>query len=67
MKNCTWVNCKKSAMRPQIAKDGEVWATLCELHHFKINNFDKSNVKEMLSFWVKAQGGAKKASQRVIK
>lgn len=72
---CTWIDCKKEATVPQISKDGQEWSTLCEDHAKEIDkscdeflhdpNGLKSNIKKMLSSWIKAQGGAKKAAERI--
>ena len=72
MPDCTWVDCTATATCPQLDKGGSPWANLCDAHHVEldnaINNFAKGvtdEPKKMLSCWVKAQGGAKKAAERM--
>ena len=64
---CTWVDCKNEASVPQIAKDGKEWANLCEMHDREINqSIENYDIRRILSGWVKAQGGGKKAAARLI-
>jgi hypothetical protein len=68
---CTWLNCEAKAQYPQISGDGSAWANLCQVHHQEIDDcmikFDSPEYgpKRMLASWVKAQGGAKKAAERM--
>jgi len=63
---CTWKDCDKPATHPQIGSKGIEWANLCEEHNDIIKKaFDDMNkkgspedIKLMLSYYVKAQGGA---------
>lgn len=67
MTKCTWVDCENEATKSQIGKDGSVWANLCESHNGMIENaIVNSDAKAILSYWVKAQGGAKKAASRIL-
>jgi hypothetical protein len=64
---CTWVDCQKDATKPQIARDGQKWANLCEMHDRELEEALKAGVPKVLSAWVKAQGGSTMASERMIK
>jgi hypothetical protein len=65
---CTWVGCRLGARNPQIAKDGEVWANLCDSHDAALSKTIKEfNVKAVLRDWVRAGGGAKKMAARMVK
>lgn len=67
MSCCTWINCESEAKYPQIAEDGDVWANLCDTHNQELDSsLDSTNPKILLSVWVKAQGGAKRAAQRTL-
>lgn len=63
---CTWIDCQASGFYEQKAKDGRVWATLCETHDKLVHAaYESGDVKRILSNWVKAQGGAKAAVSRM--
>ena len=62
---CTWVECGQTASKAQIAKDGQQWADLCPAHDQQLVEAIASGPKELLSAWVKAQGGAAKAAGRM--
>lgn len=63
---CTYVDCKEPGEHQQKAKDGAVWASLCDEHAVLLDNsITSGNQKQILSVWVKAQGGAKKAARRM--
>ena len=65
---CTWVECQNVASVPQIAKDGEQWANLCAAHDAEINaGLEALDAKKLLSCWVKAMGGAKAATRRMMR
>lgn len=69
---CTWVDCQSKAERPQVSKDGEMWANLCVDHDNKFAaDTDIAaptyDVKRMLSSWVKAGGGAEKMAKRMAR
>jgi hypothetical protein len=59
----------------QTATDGEQWAVLCEEHATTLDrNIEDGlkepsvvNVKKLLGSWVKAQGGAKAATKRILR
>lgn len=62
--NCTWVDCSKEAAHPHAGQDGKQWCNLCAEHHDMLESaFVDSNPKKVLSYWVKAQGGAKKVTE----
>lgn len=68
---CTWKDpdfdrCTNHATYPQTANDGSVWANLCNYHHMLMDKEVGSDVKKMLSYWVRAQGGAKAATARMM-
>ena len=64
---CTWEECNEQATRPQLDRDGNEWANLCEKHHNMIEETlgDPKKIPQMLSYWVKAMGGAKAAAARM--
>jgi len=64
---CTWKDCKEKATNPQIAKDGEQWANLCDKHHKQLDVSISKDAKVMLSVWIKAGGGAEKMANRTMK
>jgi hypothetical protein len=65
---CTWVGCAERTTIPQRANDGSIWATLCSAHHEQVErHIREGNAKGILSDWVKAQGGAKKAAARMMR
>ena len=72
MSQCTWQDpakppCSNRGLHPQTAQDGEVWAVLCDEHHEMLDSVIGKDVKKMLSYWVRAQGGAKTASNRMLR
>jgi len=72
MSICTWEGCTCLAQYPQIATDNEVWANLCEVHHKEMKYTLETAMRSdhapiVLSRWIKAQGGAKKAARRMMK
>lgn len=64
--NCTWVECTKDASHPQIGQDGKQWCNLCDEHHQMLQNaYASTDPKKILSYWVKAQGGARKVTDKM--
>ena len=64
MDHCTWVDCNELASHEQKRNDGTSWAKLCEKHHTMVEDALMSmDAKRLLSFWVKASGGAKKMAE----
>ena len=64
---CTWVDCQNDAKHPQHDSNGELWANLCDEHNEQFNiATDSPEPKRLLSVWVKAQGGAKEATKRMM-
>jgi hypothetical protein len=48
---------------PEIANDGKQWANLCVEHDAEMNqSIVAGDVRKLLSDWVKARRGAKKAA-----
>lgn len=67
-KKCTWSMCASEATKDQIAKDGEVWASLCAEHDTALeDSLNGSNPAKLLSLWIKAQGGSARAAERMAK
>lgn len=65
---CTWVDCGRAAAFPQIAKDGEQWANLCAEHNEEIEAaIGALDARKVLGCWVKAMGGSKKATERMMR
>jgi hypothetical protein len=65
--SCTWVDCTASAAHPQVAKDGEVWADLCEIHHRMLEEVIAApDAKQLLKYWIRAQGGAARTFDRTF-
>jgi hypothetical protein len=62
---CTWEDCTEHATKPRIAQDGSKWADLCDQHDRQIQTAIDTGSVSLLSFWVKAQGGAKAAARRM--
>lgn len=69
---CTWVDptnirCPNVGKHNQVAKDGEVWAVLCDRHNSEINkSIEDLSAKKILRDWVRAQGGSKAAARRMM-
>jgi hypothetical protein len=61
---CTWENCNEVATYPQVGKDKEIWANLCQAHHAKLDS-ELLDVKKVLSNWIKASGGAKVMARKM--
>lgn len=66
---CTWKDCNKEGSIPQLDTSKKQWAFLCQEHHDEIESSISSkpfNPKRLLSVWIKAQGGAKAVSERLL-
>lgn len=63
---CTWEGCTRTGGYKQVAKDGQVWATLCGPHHTELDEAMATTPARMIGAWIKAQGGAKAAARRMI-
>lgn len=64
---CTWKDCDGIAKHVQKDNNGKPWAVLCSKHHNEIEEtVKKQDVRGILRCWIKAQGGAKVASDRVL-
>jgi hypothetical protein len=60
MSQCTWVDCKETANHIQKSQNGDVWAKLCEAHHFKLEDAIRyADNGVLMSRYIKASGGAK--------
>ena len=59
MAKCTWVLCEAEATQPQIAKDGEEWANLCQAHHDELDSAGNLplDARKMVRAFILAQGG----------
>ena len=63
---CTWSDCTAEGTKPQTGRDGSVWATLCEGHNEKLEAAIVSgDAKKLMGAYIKAQGGAKAAADRM--
>lgn len=63
---CTWENCRAYATKKQIATDGEQWANLCDEHAKMLKEgVAGGNPAKIVYAWIKAQGGSKKATERM--
>ena len=75
MIRCTWQDppdkdCTAEAMHPQVAKDGEVWANLCDAHDKELNDVittEPFSAKRMLRNWVRAAGGSMRMTKRMMR
>lgn len=58
---CTWLECNKQAVCPQLDRYKNIWADLCQEHHDLLDDTlgDPNKIPAMLSYWIKAQGSAK--------
>lgn len=65
MAKCTWEGCTSIGEYKQVAKDGEVWATLCFIHHTELDEAVGTTPARMILAWIKAQGGSKAAARRM--
>ena len=63
MNRCTWEGCAEVSTHPQLDRNGAMWADLCLHHHTELADSMVASVPKMLSAWVKAKGGAKKAAE----
>ena len=65
--NCTYIDCVKIAV--YFPKDGKPGFALCNNHKKELEEFNTIkpfDVKKLIGFWVKAQGGAQKAAERMM-
>ena len=64
---CYWKDCTDRATQPQLDRDGRRWSSLCGKHHLELEEAIASmEPKRLLKAWVLAQGGAKKATERML-
>jgi hypothetical protein len=72
---CSWKDCGHIGKHRQKATDGDEWAYLCDEHVAKVDGAvdaalkdpSEANIKALLGSWVRAQGGAKAATKRVLR
>ena len=66
MSTCTWIDCREDGAHERRARDGRVWAVLCHGHDIELSEALHNGLPaQICSSWVKAQGGAKKAAERM--
>ena len=66
-RTCTWLHCDRRATVEQTTWDGSIWADLCGNHDKKLHEaYDKMDYKNLFDYWVKAQGGPRAASKRMV-
>lgn len=64
VKVCTWVGCKEAVWQTMKDKDSRPWAYLCQQHHAELDEaMSSGDAKRIMGAWVKAQGGAEKATE----
>jgi len=62
---CTWKDCTEESTTPQLDKNGNEWANLCDSHHTELEEaIGSGNPKLLLSRWVRAAGGASEMAKR---
>ena len=64
MSRCTWKGCEAEGTVPQLDRDGERWASLCQSHHDELDSTIDRGLKgvpeavpQLLRAWVLASGG----------
>lgn len=63
---CTWEGCSARAVKAKYDKQNRIWADLCAEHDTEFKRvMVLGGARRVLSAWVKAQGGAAKAAERV--
>ena len=63
---CTWEGCGDGATFAEVGKDGRQWAKLCIAHHNQLEaTIATGKAPAIMSVWIKAQGGAKKAAEKM--
>ncbi len=73
MSKCTWKGkvtgpCAKEAVHDQRAKDGEVWAQLCDEHEATLErNIQSGEPKQIIGSWIAAGGGYEAAAKRSMR
>lgn len=52
---CTWDQCPKLAEHPQLSRNGEEWANLCDEHHRQLEEaLGTLDARRTLGAWAKA-------------
>ncbi|KKM82465.1 hypothetical protein LCGC14_1319240 [marine sediment metagenome] len=65
--NCTYIECEGEAVR--FADDGKPGFGICQAHAEEMDTLaaaEPFNPGKLVGFWVRAQGGAKKATARLF-
>jgi hypothetical protein len=74
MATCTWQGCPDPATNPNVAEDGNIWSCLCHRHQAEYKasikgvnrtEADRQSIARMMHCWIQAQGGPKKAADRM--
>lgn len=64
--NCTYQDCSGVAKHSEVAKDGHVWARLCDAHHQELSEaIAGMKAPRLARTWVRCQGGSKAAAERM--
>lgn len=64
---CTWMDCLDDAIHKQLDKNNREWANLCDKHNkMLIDAIDNAKPQPLLSYWIKASGGAKKLARDIM-
>lgn len=64
---CTWLNCQSLGCKEWLDKQGHRWALLCIPHDMQLKREleESTKIERLISAWVNAQGGSKKAAERI--
>lgn len=55
---CTWKECEDEGTKPQLDKNGEEWAVLCDEHDKELDeSLDALEPKKLLRAWARAGHG----------
>lgn len=64
---CTWKECESNEAKALEAKDGKVWARLCKEHEKLLDAaISTGDARKILSYYVKAKGGAAAAAKSMM-
>lgn len=65
---CTWSECEDQGLYVELDRDNKPWANLCAPHHAELETaIGSMDAKALLRSWLRAQGGARKAAERMMK
>lgn len=63
---CKWEGCGAPATFAETDKQGAIWTRLCIAHHNQLEaTIAAGKAPQIMSVWIKAQGGAKAAAARM--